>query len=204
MDFGAVVHAIFLQLDVLTDIIYLGPKGYLVLLGVGVHVLGQFHELHERRLGPRHVGQHQPVKSVQRIEEEMGVDLDFVKSQFGLFSLVLRGLPFDDLAVKLGKRAHGETECRDDDVEKPNGPLMKDHQTCAGCCVEFLRSIRPGPHPGHDLPGNLEAVAGNKPRHNESDGDNGNGGDNLPTAAQQSRNGIIAVCEIDDIKPPHE
>ena len=131
----------------------------------------------------------------------MGVDLDFVKSQLRLPSFVLRGLPFDDLAVKLGKRAHGETECRDDDIKEPHGPLMENHQTRTG---RHFGSIRPGPHPGHGLLGNLEAVAGNKPRHNESDGDNGNGRDNLPTAAEHARNGIIAVCEIDDVKPPHE
>ena len=134
----------------------------------------------------------------------MGVDLYLVESQFGLFSLVLRGLPFDDLTIKFRKHAHRETECRDDDVEKPNGPLMKDHQTCAGCCVEFLRSIRPGPYPGHDLQGNLEAVTGNKPCCDEGDGDNGNGGSDLPTVAQQPRNGIVTVREIDDVKPSHE
>ena len=52
MDMRAVVHAVFLQLDILADVVDLGPEGNLILFGVGVHVFGQVHELHERRLGP--------------------------------------------------------------------------------------------------------------------------------------------------------
>ena len=125
VDTSMVVHAVFLQLDVLADVIYFGAQGDPVLVGIGVHIFRHIHELHERRFGPRHVGQHQPVEGVQRIEEKMGVDLDFVESQFGFPLFVFRSLPFDGPTIQFGQRTYRKTE-RNKGTIRPAGAGSSD------------------------------------------------------------------------------
>ena len=119
------VHTIFLQFDVLADVVDLSLQGDFIFFRARIHIFQHIHELHKCRFSPSNISQHQAVKRVESIEQKMWVYLDFIKSQLGFFLFMFNNLPFHNQPVQFCQNTHGKTKRQDNDIQKPHSSLVK-------------------------------------------------------------------------------
>ena len=139
-DVGVFVEPQRLQVDILSDVVDFVADGYGVEGRLGVHVFQYVGELNEGRFRLVRLGEDQPVKGVERVEEEVRIDLRLVQCQLGLVFLGLDFLLRENLAEQLDRYLDGQTESRDYQKEEPHaqGPDVLAYAPVAGRVDEVV------------------------------------------------------------------
>ena len=122
-DVGGVAETQLLQVDILLQVVCLLAHGNEVAVGVVVSVLTHIDELLKGLLALVGVGEDETIERVERVEEEMRIDLSLVHGQFGLVALRLHLLSCPCQSCRLHEHVVEETEAEDDQEQKPHRRL---------------------------------------------------------------------------------
>mgnify|MGYP001180726795 CR=1 FL=1 len=102
---------------ILVDIFHLFGYGDKFTVRIVVHVFCQVDEAFHGYFGFVGVHDEQAVECVERVEQEVWIDLSLVESQFRFVAFVFYFFAFLPLPVDFGKHSYGKTERGNHDVE---------------------------------------------------------------------------------------
>ena len=110
-----------LQVDVVVDVVDFIPDCHPVVVGRHVGVFHQFGELDEGVFGLLGRTDYEAVERVERIEEEMGIDLSLVERQLGLVALVFHDALQQHAVVEFLDESYDKRVGQNDEEHEPYG-----------------------------------------------------------------------------------
>ena len=110
-----------LQINILPDIVKLGPGRRQFRLALRIHVAQYPGKLDKGRLRLVRPRQHQGIKRIERIKQEMRINLRLIERQLGLVFFSLYGLPLQDLPEKFERQLNGQRKTGNHQKKEPDG-----------------------------------------------------------------------------------